>query len=170
MNKRIFWIATLVFFVIFVVEDLSLYRPGLKNLGQLNEAMARTRSQFLGSQIPAEKLDRIKEIIEQNSLAEVPRPGSEDQASETLGRLMDTLRELQIELLSITPNKIWQSETFVVYPYQMEMRCDYHQFARLLSAIEISTDLIQIKKFELATIQEEVVVTLQFEIYLFIGE
>jgi Tfp pilus assembly protein PilO len=82
---------------------------------------------------------------------------------------MAALKELQIELLSITPKEVVQEDLVTTSPYVMELRCDYHQFAQLLDAIERCNDLMQITKFDLVAVREEVVATLSVDIHLFVG-
>lgn len=170
MRKRRFFIIAALFVLLFLAEDWAVYRPGVSRLKRLNREVAEARSQFLGTQIPPQKLARIKEIVAQNTVHGLTEKSGEDHASETLGRLMATLKELEIELLSITPGQVLPAGSVISSPYSMELRCDYHRFARLLDAIERSNDLIEIDQFELVAIKEEVVATLSVDIQLFIGD
>jgi len=170
MRKKRFFIIAAFFVLLFLAEDWVVYRPGVSRLKRLNRQVSEARSQFLGSQIPPQKLARIKEIIAQNTIQGLAEKNGEDHASEALGRLMATLRELEIELLSITPKEVLPSGTVLSSPYVMELRCDYHRFAQLLEAIERSSDLMEIEQFELMAIKEEVVATLTVDIQLFIGD
>jgi len=169
MRKRRFVIIAGLLVLLFLVMDWAVYRPGVSRLARLNREVAQSRSQFLGTQIPPKKLDRIKEIIAQNTIEELAEKNGEDHASEALGRLMATLKELEIELLSITPEQALSSGAVLSSPYVMELRCDYHRFARLLEAIERSNDLMEIDQFDLVAIKENVVATLAVDIQLFIG-
>jgi hypothetical protein len=170
MRKNRFFIIVAFLVLVFLVEDWIVYRPGMNKLKRLNQEVAESRSQFLGSQIPPDKLARIKEMITQNSIHEWNQGGGKDYASETLGRLMATLKELEIELLSITPKQVVQSGSVVSSPYVMELRCDYHQFTKLLETIERSNDIMKINQFDLVAVREEKVATLAIDIQLFIED
>jgi|GEM_PF-1832778 len=170
MRKKRFFIIAALFVLLFLAEDWAVYRPGVSRLKRLNRQVVEARSHFLGTQIPPQKLARIKEIVAQNTIYEFTEKDGEDHASQTLGRLMTTLRELEIELLSITPEQVLSSGSVLSSPYVMELRCDYHRFAQLLEAVERSNDLMEIKQFELVAIKEEVVATLTVDIQLFIGD
>jgi len=170
MRKKRFFIIAAFFALLFLTEDWGMYRPGMNRLKRLNRQVAEARSQFLGTQIPPQKLARIKEIVAQNTILGLTEKNGEDHASEALGRLMATLKELEIELLSITPKQTLPSGSVLSSPYIMELRCDYHQFAQLLEAIERSNDLMEIDQFELVAIKEVVVATLAVNIQLFIED
>ncbi len=170
MKKNCFFIIAAFFVLLFLIEDWIIYRPDADQLKRLNQEVVKSRSQFLGSQIPPEKMAKIKEIIAQNTIDELVENSEEDHASEALGRLMATLKELEIELLSITPKQVLPSGLVLSSPYIMELRCDYHRFARLLEAIERSNDLMEINEFDLVVVKEEVVATLAVDIQLFIRD
>jgi len=170
MDKKIFLISVAALGLIFVAEDWTLYRPGARKLQYLQGAIVQSRNQFLGSQISAGKFDKIKQIIEQNTTHGPISSAEEGHASRTLGRLMNELKELKIELLSIEPKPFVQTEFYTVTPVALELRCRYHQFASLLDAIEKSDDLVDMKQFSLAAVQEEVVASLSVEIYTFVKE
>jgi hypothetical protein len=170
MKKKRFFIIAAFFIFLFLVEDWAVYRPGVSRLERLNRQVAEARSQFLGTQIPPQKLARIKEIIVQNTIHGLTEKDGEDHASEALGRLMATLKELEIELLSITPKQAVPSGSILSSPYVMELRCDYRRFALLLEAIERSNDLMEIDHFELVAVKEEVVATLTIDIQMFIED
>jgi hypothetical protein len=170
MSKKIFLAISAFFFLLFLVEDLFLYRPGANKLRRLNVEITQSRGQALGSQIPSYQLMKIRELIEQNIRRSSSGSGGEDQTSETLSRLMAVLKELDIELLSITPGETKQDEFMVTNAFAMELRCGYHQLMNLFEAIEKSPDLIKTTGFELIRVQEEVVVNLSAVIYMFLEE
>ena len=167
MRKKLFWIATAFLFLSFAVEDWAFYRPGNKRLNHLNAAISQSRGQILGHQFPAEQLQTVKALLERNSAVGGTNHGSQDYAAQSLGKLTGILKELQIELLSIVPKDIRQEGFFVVSPFEIEFRCGYHQFGRLLEAIERSRDLIDVREFHLSVVEEEAVVKLSVDIYLF---
>ena len=142
----------------------------MKQLTGLEAEIVQSKNQSLELNIPNGKLQEIKALIEQNSVSSFPEPGAESHASEHLERLMNLLRGNNIELLSITPGEVKQKDQYLISTFFMELRCDYHQFRQLLDAMEKSLDLIRIKKFRLLTVQNEVVVNLGVEIYLFTRE
>jgi len=166
---KIFWIIVGALFLVFIVEDWALYRPGANKLRRLNEAIAESRDEALGSRFPAETLEKIKGLIEQNSLRGEVDSGGENPASEPLGRLMEVLKELEIELLAITPQEVFQESFSITSSFVIELRCGYHQLRELLGAIEKSDDLIGIREFDLEVVQDEVVASLFLEIYQFTG-
>jgi hypothetical protein len=170
MRKRYFWIITGCLFLLFVAQDWALYRPGVKQLAKLEADVAQSKKQALGHNIPEEKLQDIRALIEQNSVSRFPDPEAEGHASEHLERLTAILKGLDIELLSIAPKEVKQKEQYLTSSFFMELRCNYHQFRELLDAVEKSLDLIRIDQFNLLTVQEEVVATLGVEIYLFTKE
>jgi hypothetical protein len=170
MSKKIFYIIIASLFILFLIEDWMLYRPSAKKLEELNQAIAQSQSQALGHLIPTKQLEEIQELVAQNTIRITSDTGAEGQASEHLGRLTSNLKELNIELLSITPREVKQQQGYITSSYLMELRCDYHQFRQLLEIIEKSYDLIHITSFQLVTIQAEVVVTLGVKIYLFTEE
>jgi len=170
MSKKIFLIVTASLFLFFLIEDWALYRPGEKRLEKLNQAIAQSQSQGFRHLIPAKQLESIQELVAQNTITDANDTAAERHASEHLGRLTSNLKELDIELLSITPKEVRQEQGYVTSAYVMELRCDYHQFRQLLEVIEKSLDLIQITNFQLVTIREEVVITLGVKIYLFTEE
>jgi hypothetical protein len=168
MNKNLFLAISGFFFLLFLALDLFLYRPGANELRHLNAEIVQSRNQALGSQIPSDQLMKIRGLIEQNIVRPGAGSGGEDQTSETLGRLMAALKELDIELLSITPGETKQDQLMVTSPFEMELRCDYHQLLSLFEAIERSPDLIKTTGFELIKVQNEVVVNLSAVIYMFL--
>jgi hypothetical protein len=115
-------------------------------------------------------MENIQALIVQNTITGAEDSGVENQVSEHLGRLTGNLKELNIELLSITPKEMRQQQGFMTSSYVMELHCDYHQFRQLLEVVENSLDLTEITNFQLVTIREEVVVTLGVKIYLFTEE
>ena len=170
MRKRLFWIITAFLFVLFLILDWGFYRPGVRELAGLEVEILQSKNQALEMNIPDEKLQEIVSLIEQNSVSRFPEPEAEGHASEHLERLMSLLKGYGIELLSITPREVRQKDQYLISTFFMERRCDYHQFRQLLDATERSLDLIQIEKFNLLTVQEEVVVNLGVRIYLFTRE
>jgi hypothetical protein len=65
------------------------------------------------------------------------------------------------------PGQAKQENLFVVSPFEIELRCGYHQFRRLLEAIERSQNLIVIREFELSVIEGNTLVKLSVEVYLY---
>ncbi len=165
MGKRLFWIVIAFLFLIFAAEDWAFYRPWSRKLDRLDQAIAEFQDQILGSQIPADRLQKIKDLIEENSIDNSAGSAAENWASQFLGELMALSNEMGIELLSIEPGSGWGEDLCVVYPFKMELRCEYHQLRLLLEAIERSRDLIHIKKFQIFTVQEETLATLAVDIY-----
>ena len=170
MNKKLFIAISGFVFLLFLVEDLFLYRPGANELQRLNAGIVQSRNEAVGGQIPSDQLIKIRELIEQNTIQPGSGVSGEDQTSETFCRLMAVLKELDIELLSITPGETKQDELMVTSSFMMELRCRYHQLMSLFKAIERSPDLIKTTGFELIRVQEEVVVNLSAEIYMFLEE
>jgi hypothetical protein len=170
MNKKIFIIIALGLFLLFLVMDWVFYQPSADKLGELNQAIAESQSQAFGYLIPAKQMENIQALIVQNTITGAEDSGVENQVSEHLGRLTGNLKELNIELLSITPKEMRQQQGFMTSSYVMELHCDYHQFRQLLEVVENSLDLTEITNFQLVTIREEVVVTLGVKIYLFTEE
>lgn len=167
MRTPLFWILTAILFLVFATEDWALYRPGTRNLNRLNEAIGKSRQQALGSRIPADKLQKVKELIEHNSIDSGAISEGEGYTSQSLGKLTAILKELKIKLLSFTPGETRQEKLFVVSPFEIELRCSYHQLGRLLETIERSRDFIVIREFRLYQVQKETVAKLSVEIYLF---
>jgi Tfp pilus assembly protein PilO len=167
MRKKLFWIATACLFLIFAAEDWAFYRPGTKKLEQLNQTIGESQSQVMSRQLPAEKLEKVKELIRQNTLEGQPSPDGESYTTQSLGRLTAILKELNIELLSFTPGDARQEELFVVSPFEIELRCGYHQFGKLLDTIDKSPDFIVIRKLQISMVQDEPLAKLSVEVYLF---
>jgi len=167
MGKRFFWIATAFLFLFVAVEDWAFYRPWSRRLNRLHQAIGESQDQALGCQVPPDQLQRIKKLIEQNFIHGDASPSGKDYASQSLGELMAILRELEIELLSIVPGEVREEDCFVVSPFEIEVRCGYHQFRRLLEAMERSDGLIDIRRFQLSVVREVAVASLSVEIYLF---
>jgi hypothetical protein len=170
MSKKLFLIIIASLFVLFLIEDWMLYQPSAKKLEKLNQAIAGSQTHALGHLIPTKQLEDIQNLVVQNSVSGATDSGTEGRASEHLGRLTSNLKELDIELLSITPKEVRQEKGYMTSSYVMELRCDYHQFRQLLELIEKSYDLIEIASFQLVTVQTEVVVTLGVKVYLFTEE
>jgi len=167
MRKKLFWIATACLFLVFATEDWAFYRPGTRRLEQLNRAIGTSQGQVLGRHLPEEKLDKIRELIMHNTVQGQPSPDGETYATQSLGRLTAILKELNIELLSFTPGVARQEDLFVVSPFEIELRCGYHQFGRLLDTIDKSSDFIVVRKFQISMVQDEPLAKLSVEVYLF---
>jgi hypothetical protein len=166
MRKKLFWIATALMFLVFATEDWAFYRPGIKRLTHLNETIGKSQNQILGYRISAKRLQKIKELITQNSVQGQPGPDRESFTNQSLARLTAILEDLDIELLSMKPGETRQENLFVVSPFEIELRCGYHQFKHLLEAIESSHHFIVIREFELSVIESNTLVKLFVEVYL----
>lgn len=136
-------------------------------MDRLNQAIGRSQSQVMGSQLSEEKLKKVKELIRQNTVEGEPDPTGESYANQSLGRLTAILKELKLELLSITPGDIRQEEAFVISPFEIELRCEYHQFGKLLDSIEKAPDFIVIRELKISMVQDEPMVKLSVDVYLF---
>ena len=133
----------------------------------MNQAIGKSQGQALGRHLPAEKLDKIRELIMHNTVEGQPSPDGESYATQSLGRITAILKELNIELLSFTPGAARQEDLFVVNTFEIELRCGYHQFGRLLDTIDKSTDFIVIREFQISMVQEQALAKLSVEVYLF---
>jgi len=154
-------------FLVFATEDWAFYRPGVKKLNRLNETIGQSQNQVLGYRLSSQNLQKVRELLMQNSVQGQPGPDRESYTNQSLARLTTILEDLDIELLSMQPGEVQQENLFIVSPFEIELRCGYHQFRRLLEAIERSPHFIVIRKFDLSVIEGNTLVKLSVDVYLY---
>ena len=167
MRKKLFWIATALLFLVFAAEDWAFYRPGVKKLNRLNETIGQSQNQIMGYRLSSKKLQKVRELLMQNSVQGQPGPDRESYTNQSLARLTAILEDLDIELLSMKPGEARQENLFIVSPFEIELRSGYHQFRRLLEAIERSHHFIVIREFDLSVIEGNTLVKLSVDVYLY---
>ena len=68
---------------------------------------------------------------------------------EFLESLTDIIEELNIAILNIKPQKKVTKGKYTYIPYDLDIRCSYEQFGKLINALETNDRLIQIDEFKL---------------------
>ena len=68
---------------------------------------------------------------------------------EFIDALTDIIEKLNIAILSIKPQKKIKQGKYTFIPYDLDVRCSYEQFGKLVNALESNDRLIQIDEFKL---------------------
>ena len=94
-------------------------------------------------------------IFEQN-LVTKDNELDKEASIEFLESLTDIIEKLNIAILSIKPQKKVKKGKYTYIPYDLDIRCSYEQFGKLVSALETNDRLIQIDEFKLQNNVEKI--------------
>jgi Tfp pilus assembly protein PilO len=111
-----------------------------KQIEKLNE-------QLITAQILANKLDRVYTLFERNLALSEQDSLADDASIPFLNALTHSIDSLGIKLLNIRPKPSSPRLRSIENPYDVEIRCNYRQFGKLLAELEQSSRLITVKEF-----------------------
>jgi len=156
MNKNlIFSILLSLITFSFFIENSFFVSKKPAHIRQLEKKFKSVQETYNATTILAGGWKQMYEIFEQNLITK--NNDIDKMASiEFLEILTDIIDGLDIAILSIKPQKKQNAGKYVYIPYDLEIRCSYEQFGKLISSLESNERLIQIDEFELQNNVEKI--------------
>jgi len=150
MKRNIILSAVVLFFILLTwIEVNFIYDNKSDVVLDLQEETTQSNEKLITSQILANSLKRVYEVFEQN-LAKNSSDKKNDEASIVfLDELTDIIKKLEIKLINITPDDKEKIGDYTYIPYDIEIKCDYEKFGKLISELEKNSRLINIDEFRL---------------------
>ncbi|MEA3287887.1 MAG: type 4a pilus biogenesis protein PilO [Candidatus Marinimicrobia bacterium] len=103
--------------------------------------------QLITAQILANNLDHVYTLFERNLALSEQDSLADDASIPFLNSLTQTIDSLGIQLRNIRPKQGTPRRRSIETPYDIEIRCNYRQFGKLLAELERSSRLITVKEF-----------------------
>jgi Tfp pilus assembly protein PilO len=115
----------------------------------LHREIKTLQERLISAQITSRELDQVQSLIQKNlaySTHDTLAQGGSLNFLMDLHRVLDNLR---ITVVALEPRPIRKAGRFIETPYDLEILCDYRQFADLAEKMEKSPRLISISGFEM---------------------
>ena len=156
MNKN-FIIAGIISALVltFVIENSFFVSEKPSTIRVLEKTSKSTQERFNAASILSSELKRMYNIFEQN-LVTKDNDIDKEASIEFLESLTDIIEELNIAILNIKPQKKVTKGKYTYIPYDLDIRCSYEQFGKLISALETNERLIQFDEFKLLNNVEKI--------------
>ena len=122
---------------------------------KLEKTSKSTQERYNAASILSSELKRMYNIFEVN-LATKTNMIDKEASIEFLESLTDIIEELNIAVLSIKPQRKNKKRKYTYIPYEVEIRCSYEQFGKLVNKLETNDKLIQIESFKLKNNVEKI--------------
>ena len=148
MKRNIFLFAVIVVLTLaFWIVSTSMYGNKPHKFRQLQSELEDLNEQLITAQILSKKLDRVYTLFERNLALSEQDSLAEDASLPFINSLTQTLKDLDIQLLSLKPQPRESDNTHVLAPYDLTIKCTFEQFGRLVSELEKSPRLVNIVEF-----------------------
>ncbi|MCM8765355.1 MAG: type 4a pilus biogenesis protein PilO, partial [Candidatus Omnitrophica bacterium] len=135
-----------VFF--YLVTFRFIYQPQtqeVKNLLKtLDEEYEKNRIFF--------EINKLKEDLEKLTMEELLK--NEKDLSWLLGKISETFKSLNIELLSLEPQPLERGAYYTRIPVRVRTVCSYHNLGELISRLESLDKFIDVGYLEIKTLKE----------------
>ena len=156
MNKNFIFAGLLAFIALFFVIENSFFvsKKPVTIIG-LEKTSKSTQERFNAASILSSELKRMYNIFETN-LVTKDNEIDKEASIEFLESLTDIIETLNVAILSIKPQKKIKKGKYTYIPYDLDVRCSYEQFGKLISALEANERLIQIDEFKLLNNVEKI--------------
>lgn len=115
----------------------------------LHKEIKTLQERLISAQITSRELKQVQSLIQKNlaySTQDTLAQGGSLNFLLDLHRVLDNLR---ITVVELEPKPIRKAGRFIETPYDLEILCDYRQFADLAEKMEKSPRLISISGFEM---------------------
>ena len=147
LNRNIILIIVSIVFIItnsFLNSYLYNYKYDL--IIDLEDEQQIANEKFITAQILSEKLNNVYNVFEQNLATDNNDPKNKEANMLFLKDLTDILEKLDIKLLQIEPGGKNKKGLLTYIPYTMELKCNYEEVGKLITALEASNRLITIEE------------------------
>ncbi len=156
MNKNLIFLGILSFFLLsFFIENSFFVSSKPAKIRKLEKTSKSTQERYNAASILSSELKRMYNIFEVN-LATKTNMIDKEASIEFLESLTDIIEELNIAVLSIKPQKKTKKGKYTYIPYEVDIRCSYEQFGKLVNKLETNDKLIQVESFKLKNNVEKV--------------
>lgn len=120
-------------------------KPGI--IRSYDKKIVKLNEQLITAQILANKLDRVYTLFQRNLALSAKDSLAEDASIPFLNSLTSTIDSLGIQLMNIRPKPGSKRRRSIETPYDLEIRCNFRQFGKLLAELERSSRLITISEY-----------------------
>lgn len=149
MNKNFIFAGILTFItLLFIIEDNFFVGEKPSSIRNLEEISKSTQERYNAASILSSELKRMYNIFEKN-LVTKDNQIDKEASIEFIDALTDIIEKLNIAILSIKPQKKVKKGKYTFIPYDLDVRCSYEQFGKLVNELESNDRLIQIDEFKL---------------------
>ena len=156
MNKNFIFAGVLSFIgLLFIIQNIFFVSEKPATIIGLEKTSKSTQERFNAASILSSELKRMYNIFETN-LVTKDNQIDKEASIEFLESLTDIIETLNIAILSIKPQKKVKKVKYIYIPYDLDVRCSYEQFGKLISALETNERLIQIDEFKLLNNVEKI--------------
>jgi len=156
LNKNLIFAGVLSFItLLFIIENSFFVSEKPSIIRGLEKTSKSTQERFNAASILSSELKRMYNIFETN-LVTKDNQIDKEASIEFLESLTDIIEKLNIAILSIKPQKKVKKGKYTYIPYDLDVRCSYEKFGKLISALETNDRLIQIDEFKLLNNVEKI--------------
>ena len=131
------------------VQILAVAGPRPGQIKALHREIKELQERLISAQITSRSLDQVQGLIQKNlaySANDTLAQGGSLNFLMDLHRVLDNLR---ITVVALEPKPVRKAGRFIETPYDLELLCDYKQFAALAEKMEKSPRLISLASFEM---------------------
>ncbi len=156
MNKNLIFAGVLSFItLLFIIENSFFVSEKPSIIRGLEKTSKSAQERFNAAEILNSEMKHMYNIFEAN-LVTKENQIDKDASIEFLDSLTDVIEKLNIAVLSIKPQKKVEKGKYTYIPYDLDVRCSYEKFGKLISALETNDRLIQIDEFKLLNNVEKI--------------
>jgi Tfp pilus assembly protein PilO len=142
-----------LFAVLFIFANSMLYSylydGKYELIKDLEQEQKIVNEKFITAQILSEKLNSVYQLFESNLATNSNDTKNKEANMIFLKELTDVLDKLDIKLLQIEPGSKNKKGVTTYIPYSMEIKCDYDQFGKFITALEGNNRLISVEEIQI---------------------
>jgi len=142
-----------LFAVLFIFANSMLYSylydGKYELIKDLEQEQKIVNEKFITAQILSEKLNSVYQLFESNLAINSNDTKNKEANMIFLKELTDVLDKLDIKLLQIEPGSKNKKGVTTYIPYSMEIKCDYEQFGKFITALEGNNRLISVEEIQI---------------------
>ena len=142
-----------LFAVLFIFANSMLYSylydGKYELIKELEQEQKIVNEKFITAQILSEKLNSVYQLFESNLATNSNDTKNKEANMIFLKELTDVLDKLDIKLLQIEPGSKNKKGVTTYIPYSMEIKCDYDQFGKFITALEGNNRLISVEEIQI---------------------
>ncbi|MCM8779380.1 MAG: type 4a pilus biogenesis protein PilO [Candidatus Omnitrophica bacterium] len=146
--KKIFLVIILLGISVYFGTIKFIYQPRSQEVKRLLKALDE---EYEKNRIFFE-ITKIKEDTEKHVAQELLK--SEKDLSWLLGKISETFKALNLELLSLEPQPLERATYYTDIPVKVRTVCSYHTLGELVSRLENSDKFIDVGYLEMKTLRE----------------
>ncbi len=148
MKRNVYlFVAIVVLTAVFWVVSTSMYGNKPQKFHELQSQLETLNEQLITAQILSKKLDRVYTLFERNLALSEQDSLADDASLPFINSLTQTLKDLDIQLLSLKPQPRVTGRSRVLAPYDLTIKCTFEQFGKLVSELEKSPRLVNIVEY-----------------------